>query len=209
MERCEWAGSDELMINYHDHEWGVPVHDDRLLFEFLTLEGAQAGLSWITILRKREHYRAALYDFELDKVAGFSYSEIEELLDNPSIVRNRGKMKSTVSNARRVLEIQREYGSFNEYIWSFTNGKPVQNYWKSHNQIPLHTAQSCKMSKDMKKRGFRFVGPTICYSFMQAVGMVNDHTVNCFRHMEISRMNMEISIMDGQVAYLPCIEKNI
>ncbi|MBF0258226.1 MAG: DNA-3-methyladenine glycosylase I [Desulfamplus sp.] len=189
MERCKWAGSDELMINYHDNEWGVPVHDDRLLFEFLTLEGAQAGLSWITILRKREHYRAALYNLEPKKVAGCSYSEIKEMLNNPSIVRNRGKIESTVSNAKAILELQREYGSFNEYIWSFTNGKPIQNYWKSHVEIPLHTAESSNMSKDMKKRGFKFVGPTICYSFMQAVGMVNDHTVNCFRHMQICKQN--------------------
>lgn len=188
MERCQWAGSSELMKLYHDHEWGVPVHDDRLLFEFLTLEGAQAGLSWSTILKRREHYRAVFDNFETDKVAAWSAEKVAELLHNPSIIRNRGKIESVISNARALLEVQQQYGSFNRYIWSFTHGESIQNHWKSHLEIPAHTVESSNMSRDLKKRGFKFVGPTICYAFMQAVGMVNDHTVDCFRHRDISKL---------------------
>jgi len=193
MELCQWAGSSELMRLYHDHEWGVPVNDDRTLFEFLTLEGAQAGLSWSTILKRREHYRAVFDNFEADKVAAWSAKKVEELLHNPSIIRNRGKIESVISNARALLEVQQQYGSFNRYIWSFTHGESIQNYWKSHLEIPAHTVESSNMSRDLKKLGFKFVGPTICYAFMQAVGMVNDHTVDCFRHRDISKLLTENS----------------
>lgn len=188
MQRCQWAGNDELMKLYHDHEWGGPVHDDRLLFEFLTLEGAQAGLSWSTILKRREHYRAVFDNFEPEKVVTYSSARIGELLSNPAIIRNRGKVESVISNARIFLEVQKEYENFNEYIWSFTQGQTIQNHWKSHLEIPAHTVESSNMSRDLKKRGFKFVGPTICYAFMQAVGMVNDHTVDCFRHRDILKM---------------------
>ncbi|MBF0203877.1 MAG: DNA-3-methyladenine glycosylase I [Desulfamplus sp.] len=187
MQRCQWAGKDELMKHYHDHEWGVPVHDERVLFEFLTLEGAQAGLSWLTILKKREHYRSSFYNFEPEKVATLSYSKIEELLSNSAIIKNRSKIESVISNSRLFLEVQKEYGSFNNYIWSFTNGKSLQNQWRSHQEIPAHTTESCNMSRELKKRGFKFVGPTICYAFMQAVGIVNDHTIDCFRYKDISK----------------------
>lgn len=189
MKRCQWAGDNELMVHYHDHEWGVAVNDERLLFEFLTLEGAQAGLSWITILKRREHYRAVFDNLEPEKVAAFSKNRVEELLGNSAIIRNRGKIESVISNARIFLEVQKQYGSFYEYIWSFVNYKAIQNYWKSHLEIPAHTTESCNMSKSLKKLGFKFVGPTICYAFMQAVGMVNDHTIDCFRHQEILKMD--------------------
>lgn len=189
MKRCQWAGDNELMVHYHDHEWGVAVNDERLLFEFLTLEGAQAGLSWITILKRREHYRAVFDNLEPEKVAAFSKNRVEELLGNSAIIRNRGKIESVISNARIFLEVQKQYGSFYEYIWSFVNYKVIQNYRKSHLEIPAHTTESCNMSKSLKKLGFKFVGPTICYAFMQAVGMVNDHTIDCFRHQEILKMD--------------------
>ncbi|MBF0377582.1 MAG: DNA-3-methyladenine glycosylase I [Desulfamplus sp.] len=189
MDRCQWVGNDELMQYYHDHEWGVPVHSNQLLFEFLTLEGAQAGLSWQTILNKREYYKIAFDNFEPEKVASYSLNKIENLLQNKNIIRNRRKIESVISNAQAVIEIEEQYSSFSNYIWSFTDGKTIQNSWKSHLEIPKHTIESRKMSKELKKMGFKFVGQTICYSFMQAIGMVNDHTTNCFRHKELNYHN--------------------
>ncbi len=184
--RCAWAGSDPLYCHYHDHEWGVPVHDDRLLFEFLILEGAQAGLSWITILRKREAYRQAFSNFDPAVVAAFDAARVVELLNDSGIVRNRLKIASAITNAEAFLEVVKEFGSFDRYIWSFTGGKTVQNSWEALKEIPCRTETSDRMSRDLKKRGFKFVGSTICYSFMQAVGMVNDHTLDCFRHSELA-----------------------
>jgi DNA-3-methyladenine glycosylase I len=183
--RCPWAKEDPLMIEYHDKEWGVPVHDDNLLFEFLVLEGAQAGLSWITVLRKRGNYREAFDNFDPFKVAGYNKEKIEELMGNSGIIRNRRKITAGITNAKAVLEIQKEFGSFDKYIWQFVGGKPIQNTLKSIEDIPSFTPESEKMSKNLKKRGFKFVGPIICYAFMQAVGMVNDHVKDCFRRSEI------------------------
>lgn len=183
--RCDWVGDDPLYIAYHDEEWGVPVHDDRKLFEMLILEGAQAGLSWSTILNKRDNYRAAFDNFDPRKVAAYGEEKITALLDNPGIVRNRLKVRSAVQNAQSFLRIQEEFGSFDAYIWQFVDGRPLQNNWRSLSEIPAQTAESQAISKDLKKRGFNFVGPTICYAFMQAVGMVNDHVVSCFRYEEI------------------------
>ena len=177
--RCEWAGSDPLYRHYHDREWGVPVHDDCKLFEMLTLEGAQAGLSWITILKKRRNYRKAFDRFDARKIAAYDARKIRQLLRNEGIVRNRLKIKATVANARAFLIIQREFGSFDNYIWQFVGGKPKVNRWNQMREIPPKTIESGAMSKDLKKRGFRFVGSTICYAFMQAVGMVNDHVTTC------------------------------
>ena len=179
--RCEWVnGGNELYYEYHDKEWGVPVHDDRLLFEFLTLEAAQAGLSWATVLNKREGYRKAFDNFEIEKVANYSENKIAKLLENPDIIRNKLKVNATVINAGRILEMQKEFGSFDAYIWQFCGGKPIQNQWQKMSDVPAKTAESDAMSKDLKKRGFKFIGTTICYAFMQATGMVNDHTVDCF-----------------------------
>jgi DNA-3-methyladenine glycosylase I len=183
--RCAWASS-ELMIRYHDKEWGVPLHDDRTLFEFLILEGAQAGLSWETILNKRENYRAAFDDFDAKQVARYDRRKAAQLLKNPGIVRNRLKISSTVRNAEALLKVQEEFGSFDRYIWQFVNGGPRVNSWKARDRVPARTAESDAMSKALKKRGFSFVGSTICYAFMQAVGMVNDHVVQCFRHDEVA-----------------------
>ena len=183
--RCDWAGSDPIYVAYHDREWGVPVHDDRLLFEFLVLEGAQAGLSWITILRKRDAYRRAFADFEPQKVARFDKRKIERLLADPGIVRNRQKVESAVKNARAYVKVQMEFGSFDAYIWRFVCGKPIQNRWQLQGELPAKTADSEAMSRDLVRRGFGFVGPTICYAHMQATGMVNDHLVGCFRHPEV------------------------
>ena len=180
--RCQWAGNDPLYQKYHDEEWGVPVHNDQKLFEMLILEGAQAGLSWITILRKRENYRKAFSNFDAKKIAKYDSKKVEQLLLNEGIVRNKLKIASTIQNAKLFLELQKEFGSFDKYIWQFTAGKPVKNNWKSLKEIPPKTKESDAMSKDLKKRGFKFVGSTICYAFMQAVGMVNDHTVDCFRY---------------------------
>jgi DNA-3-methyladenine glycosylase I len=185
MKRCDWAQKSDLEIDYHDKEWGVPVHDDRLLFEFLVLEGAQAGLSWITILRKREAYRAAFAGFDPERVARFDAAKVAELLANPGIVRNRLKVESAIGNARAFLRVQEEFGSFDTYIWRFVDGRPIQNAWKHITEVPAHTTVSDVMSRDLKKRGFRFVGSTICYAHMQATGMVNDHLVDCFRHREL------------------------
>lgn len=185
LKRCAWAGGDPLYQAYHDHEWGVPVHEERLLFEFLTLEGAQAGLSWITILRKRAAYRAAFANFDPEVVARFDAAKVEDLLGNPGIVRNRLKVTSTVTNAQAFLRVQEEFGSFGAYQWSFVGGTPIQNAWQSITDVPASTPVSDALSRDMKKRGFRFVGSTICYAHMQAIGMVNDHTVDCFRWREL------------------------
>jgi DNA-3-methyladenine glycosylase I len=179
--RCDWARS-ALMIRYHDEEWGVPVHDDRRLFEFLILEGAQAGLSWETILNKRENYRAAFDGFDPQRVARYDRRKIAQLLKNPGIVRNRLKVASAVRNAQALLRVREEFGSFDRYVWQFVDGRPRVNSWKSLNRVPARTAESDAMSKALKKRGFNFVGSTICYAFMQVVGMVNDHGVQCFRH---------------------------
>lgn len=185
LPRCGWVGGDPLYRTYHDREWGVPVHDDRRLFEFLILEGAQAGLSWITILRKRDAYRAAFAGFDPKAVAGFDGAKIAELLANPGIVRNRLKVESAITNARSFLRIQEEFGSFDDYQWRFVGGAPLRNAWRSITEIPACTPASDAMSLDLKRRGFRFVGSTICYAHMQAVGMVNDHTVDCFRWREV------------------------
>jgi len=183
--RCAWPGSDPLYIDYHDREWGVPVHDDRLLFEFLILEGAQAGLSWITILRKRDAYRRAFAGFDPEVVARFDDVKVAELLADPGIVRNRLKIGSAVGNARAFLQVQEEFGSFDAYLWRFVDGRPVQNARRTQAEIPANTPQSDALSRDLKQRGFRFVGSTICYSHMQAVGMANDHLVDCFRWREL------------------------
>jgi DNA-3-methyladenine glycosylase I len=180
-ERCAWSGTDPLYIEYHDKEWGVPVHDDRKLFEMLILEGAQAGLSWITILRKRENYRKAFNNFDVKKIARYDRTKVKNLLNNEGIVRNRLKIAATISNAKVFIEIQKEFGSFDAYVWRFVAGKTKHNRPKTLKDIPPKTAVSDTMSKELKARGFRFVGSTICYAFMQAVGMVDDHTTNCFR----------------------------
>jgi DNA-3-methyladenine glycosylase I len=183
--RCAWAGTDPLYVAYHDEEWGVPVHDDRLLFEFLVLEGAQAGLSWITILRKRENYRRAFEGFDPQVVAGYDQGKVEALLGDAGIIRNRLKVRSAVQNAQAFLRVQEEFGNFERYIWQFVGGKPVKNAWRKMSEIPAQTEESRAMSKDLVRRGFRFVGPTICYAHMQATGMVNDHTVDCFRYEQV------------------------
>ena len=186
-QRCNWClNSFEAYIAYHDEEWGVPVHDDRVHFEFLILEGAQAGLSWSTILKKREGYRKAFYDFDPELVARMSREDMEMLLQDPGIIRNRLKVQSAVTNAQSFLKVREEYGSFDEYFWNFVDGKPVINQWKQDSQIPASTPLSDKISKDLKKRGFKFVGTTIMYAHMQAVGLVNDHVVDCFRYSELS-----------------------
>jgi DNA-3-methyladenine glycosylase I len=184
--RCFWANTDDpLYLAYHDQEWGVPVHDDRLLFEFLILEGAQAGLSWYTILRKRPNYLDAFDGFDPEIIAGYDDHKISALLSNPGIIRNRLKIHAAIQNAQAFLRVKAEFGSFDSYMWQFVGGKPIINSWAAGHQIPTETEISRKMSKDLLKRGFRFVGPTICYAYMQAVGMVNDHTTDCFRYQEI------------------------
>ncbi|MEQ8791468.1 MAG: DNA-3-methyladenine glycosylase I [Pirellulaceae bacterium] len=182
--RCPWAQGDEY-IAYHDNEWGVPVHDDRVLFEYLILEGAQAGLSWTTILKKRENYRAAFDQFDPAKVAAYGKKKQASLLANAGIVRNRLKIESSITNAQGLLRVQQEFGSFDAFLWRFVDGAPRQNAWKSLSDVPAKTAESDALSKELKRRGFRFVGSTICYAFMQAVGIVNDHLVDCFRHAEL------------------------
>jgi DNA-3-methyladenine glycosylase I len=185
--RCAWCGDDPLYVAYHDEEWGVPVHDDRRLFEFLVLEGAQAGLSWLTILRKRENYRKAFDGFDIGRVARYTQEDVDRLLADPGIVRNRLKIEAAVRNARGALAIAEAFGSLGAFLWRFVDGVPRQNAWKRMADLPAQTRESDLMSKDLKKRGFNFVGSTICYSLMQAVGMVNDHTTDCFRHRELSR----------------------
>ena len=186
-KRCAWPGNDPLYCAYHDSEWGVPVHDDQKLFEFLILEGAQAGLSWITILRKRENYRTAFDGFDVNRVARYDADKIESLLQDAGIVRNRLKVTAAVNNAQRFLNVQEEFGSFDAFIWRFVDGIPKQNKWRNMGEIPATTPESDAMSKELKRRGFKFVGSTICYAHMQATGMVNDHTVDCFRYKELSK----------------------
>ncbi len=185
--RCPWAGDNPLYIAYHDHEWGVPVYDERRLFEMLLLEGAQAGLSWITILRKREHYRAVFDQFNPQTIAGYGPRKIEALLKDPGIVRNRLKIAAAITNAQCFLEIAARHGGFSDYLWQFVDRRPVKNRWPTMTQVPAVTAASDAMSKQLKKDGFKFIGSTICYAYMQAVGMVNDHLVGCFRHAAIHR----------------------
>ncbi len=189
MNRCEWAGSDPLYQRYHDKEWGVPVHNDRKLFEFIVLEGAQAGLSWITVLKKRQAYREAFDKFDFNKVAGYNERKVKQLLNNSGIIRNQLKIRSAIKNARAFIETRKEFGTFNKYIWQFVDNKPIQNCWKHMNEIPASTALSDEVSKDLKKRGFNFVGSTIIYAHMQATGMVNDHTTDCFRYKEVKACN--------------------
>ncbi len=186
-QRCFWAGDDALYRQYHDTEWGVPLHDDRRLFEFLVLEGAQAGLSWITILRKRENYRAAFDGFDAARIAAYGANKIESLLQDAGIVRNRLKVQAAITNARKFLDVQDEFGSFDRFIWQFVGGKTRQNRWRSMAEVPASTTESDALSRELKRRGFKFVGPTICYAHMQATGMVNDHTTDCFRHAELLR----------------------
>ncbi len=187
-KRCTWCGSDPLYVAYHDEDWGVPVHDDRLLFEMLTLEGAQAGLSWLTILKKRQHYRKAFHRFDAKKVANYTARDVKRLLADPGIVRNRLKVESAIRNAKGVLKIVDEFGSLDSYFWRYVDGNPIQNRFKSLKDIPASTPLSDAMSRDLKKRGFNFVGSTICYAFMQSIGVVNDHVVGCFRRVEVKRM---------------------
>jgi DNA-3-methyladenine glycosylase I len=184
LHRCKWVGDNPLYQQYHDEEWGVPCHDDRTLFEFLILEGAQAGLSWITVLRKRAHYQEVFDHFDAEKIASYTPEKVEALLQDPGIIRNRLKVQSAITNARLFLEIQQEAGSFSDYIWQFVGGEPRINHWKRQSDVPATSDISDCMSKTLKKRGFKFVGSTICYAYMQAVGMVNDHTIDCFRHPE-------------------------
>lgn len=183
--RCEWGNADPIYLGYHDEEWGVPLHDDQKLFEFLCLEAAQAGLNWLMILKKRENYRRAFKGFDPKRVARFTENKIERLLQDPGIIRNRLKVNAFVTNARKLLNVQEEFGSFDAYIWRFVDGKPKQNRWKTMHEIPASTPESDAMSKDLKSRGFVFVGSTICYAHMQATGMVNDHIVSCFRYKEV------------------------
>jgi DNA-3-methyladenine glycosylase I len=184
MERCAWAKS-EIMVDYHDREWGVPLHDDRAFFEFLVLEGMQAGLSWETILKKRENYRAAFHNFDAQAIARYKPDKIDRLLANPGIIRNRLKIESIVQNARSVIALRKEFGSFDAYLWNFVGGRPIENKWRASTDVPATTAVSSALSRDLLKRGFKFVGPTICYAFMQATGMINDHLVQCFRYKEV------------------------
>jgi DNA-3-methyladenine glycosylase I len=188
MKRCEWCMSNSLYQVYHDEEWGVPAHDDRRLFEMLVLEGAQAGLSWLTILKKREAYRKAFDDFDVQTVAGYGPQQIQRLLNDAGIVRNRLKIESAVRNARAFLDVQSEFGSFDTFVWQFVDSQPKQNAWISLSQIPARTEESDAMSKELKKRGFNFVGSTICYAYMQTIGMVNDHVTDCFRYDEVARL---------------------
>ena len=185
MKRCDWAGTDELMVRYHDNEWGVPKHDDRRLFESLVLDGAQAGLSWSTILNKRENYRRAFDGFDPDIVAAYDDAKVAQLLADPGIVRNRQKIAAAIGNAKALGPVQAEFGSFAAYVWGFVDGTPIRNAWTSMDQVPAKTRESEAMSKDLRRQGFKFVGPTICYAFMQAEGLVNDHLVDCFRYDEV------------------------
>lgn len=188
-KRCEWCGSEGIYVDYHDNEWGVPVHDDRSHFEMIILDGAQAGLSWITILKRREGYRKAFDNFDVKKVARYSDKKIQKLLTDPGIIRNRLKVTSAVENAKAFLKIQEDFGSFDSYIWQFVNGKTIHNKWENIIDIPAKTPESDAMSRDLKKRGFSFVGSTICYAYMQAAGMVNDHSVDCFRYKQVKKMS--------------------
>ncbi|MDC7995242.1 DNA-3-methyladenine glycosylase I [Altibacter sp. HG106] len=186
--RCAWCGDDPLYVSYHDTEWGVPIRDDNTLFEFLLLETFQAGLSWITVLRKREHFRAAFDQFDYHTIALYSEEKIQELLQNPNIIRNQLKIRATVTNAQAFLKVQQEFGSFSAYIWGFTNDNVIQNSFTTLSEVPAQTVVSVAISKDLKKRGFKFVGPTVVYAHMQATGMVNDHVTDCFRHKEVQQL---------------------
>lgn len=188
IKRCDWPADDLLMIEYHDKEWGVPIHDDRKLFEFMVLDAFQAGLSWSIVLKKRENFRKAFDNFDFKKIARYTEKKIEKLRNDAGIIRNKLKIDATVTNAKAFIEVRREFGSFDKYIWSFTIGKPKVNKWKTMSELPAKTDESDAMSKDLKKRGFKFVGSTICYAFMQAAGIVNDHATNCFRYKEINKM---------------------
>ncbi len=188
-KRCDWSGTEPIYVDYHDKEWGVPVHDDRMHFEMIILDGAQAGLSWITILKRRDSYREAFDNFDAVKVSRYDDKKVEKLLTNPGIIRNRLKVNSTVKNAQAFLKIQEEFGSFDDYIWQFVNHKTIQNKWKKMAELPAKTAESDAMSKDLKKRGFSFVGSTICYAYMQAAGMINDHIMDCFRYKEVKELS--------------------
>ena len=197
--RCDWCGPDPLYVAYHDNEWGVPLHDDRRLFEMLLLEGAQAGLNWLTILRKREEYRRAFHGFDVERVAAYSEAEVQRLLADPGIVRNRLKIEAAIRNARGILSVRKAFGSFDSFVWSYVDYRPRQNAWKTLADLPARTEISERMSRDLKKRGFNFVGPTICYAFMQAVGMVNDHTVDCFRYNAVRKMARRDTTVDSIV----------
>jgi DNA-3-methyladenine glycosylase I len=187
-KRCKWAGTDPIYVAYHDDDWGVPVHDDRTIFEYLILEGAQAGLSWITILKRRDNYRRAFSNFDPEKVARYDKRKMARLLENPGIIRNRLKVEAAVKNARAYLAVADEFGSFDDYVWRFVDGAPIQNKWKTMRDLPAETGESRALSHDLRRRGFGFVGPTIIYAHMQATGMVNDHVVNCFRHNQVARL---------------------
>lgn len=187
-KRCDWVTQDDVYIEYHDGEWGVPVHEDRKLFEMLILEGAQAGLSWLTILKRRGAYRQAYQSFDYEAVAAFDAHAVQQLLQDPGIVRNRLKILSSINNAIRFLEVREAFGTFDSYVWQFVDGQPIVNNWKTQRDIPANTAESDALSRDLKRRGFNFVGSTICYAFMQSIGMVNDHTTDCFRHGPVSRL---------------------
>ena len=193
IKRCAWASSDPLMIAYHDEEWGVPLHDDRKLFEFLVLEGMQAGLSWSTVLRKRENFRKALHGFDPVRIARYRQRDVERLLSDPGIIRNRLKIQATLNNAQCFLEVQKEFGTFDAYIWGFVGGRPIKNRFTSLSEIPALTPESEVLSKDLKSRGFKFVGPTIVYAHMQATGMVNDHTVDCFRYRQVQKKGLRLA----------------
>ena len=185
LNRCPWCGTDELYVKYHDEEWGVPVHDEQKHFEFLVLESAQAGLNWLTILRKRENYRKAYDNFDAAKISEYDENKVNELMQNAGIIRNRRKIEASINNAKGFLEIQKEFGSFDNYIWSFVDNKPVINHWKDISEVPATSEQSDKVSKDLKKRGFKFLGSTIIYAHLQATGIINDHLTSCFRHNEV------------------------
>jgi DNA-3-methyladenine glycosylase I len=188
MKRCDWAGSDPIYHRYHDKEWGVPVHSDKKLFEFIILEGAQAGLSWITVLKKRKAYREAFDNFDYEKIAKYNERKVQQLLNNAGIIRNQLKIRSAIRNALAFIEIRKEFGAFNKYIWQFVGNKPIQNRWKSMKELPATSAVSDALSKDLKLRGFNFVGSTIIYAHMQATGMVNDHTIDCFRYKQVKAL---------------------
>jgi DNA-3-methyladenine glycosylase I len=193
VKRCSWCGSDPLYVAYHDEDWGVPVYDNQQLFEMLILEGAQAGLSWLTILKKRENDRKAFHDFDASTIAGYDQKEIDRLMQDAGIVRNRLKIEATIKNARGLLQLCEEFNSFANYLWRFVDGKPIINAWQDHSAIPANTQISDQLSKDLKRRGFNFVGSTICYAFMQSIGMVNDHTTDCFRYQQINHLTKEES----------------
>jgi DNA-3-methyladenine glycosylase I len=192
-KRCEWCGDNEIYCRYHDEEWGQPITDDTTLFEFITLEGAQAGLNWLTILKRRDNYRRAFADFAVDRVAAFDQKDVHRLLQDSGIIRNRAKIEATINNARCFIDVQTEFASFARYIWHFVDARPIHNYWQASNEVPASTPLAERISKDMRRRGFRFFGPVICYAHMQATGMVNDHLISCYRHAQLLE-TMEVEI---------------